>query len=124
MADHGRMKSAAVTLGLCLVVAVLALTSGTGPSTPDTLPDMKRCLAEHGASGVSTHFFAEGEDAEENAIANLITGYNGTVTGTFHGDDFQVDMYDDVYLNEVGGSEQDFAPLAPCYDTFGPSPWD
>jgi hypothetical protein len=116
------MKTLAAITGLCLLLLAFDVSLASGTSTPDTLPKVKSCLTEHGARDVFTQFFATGEDAEENATSNLISGYKGTVSGTFHGDDFQVDIYDDVYLNGVGGSRQDFEPLASCYDVFGPSP--
>jgi len=69
---------------------------------------------------LSTGFTSHGEDAETNAIDNLITGYKGTVSGMFHQDAFNVDVYDDVYLTRYQGSKQDFQSLDPCFDQFGP----
>lgn len=105
---------------LCLLLVALVVSSGCGDSTPHTLPRVQSCLTDHRATVLSTGFIQHGEDAESNAIGNFITGYEGTVSGMFHGNAFNVDVYDDVYLTRYQGSEEDFEPLDPCFDKFGP----
>ena len=38
----------------------------------------------------------------------------------FHGNAFNIDVFDDVYLTRYQGSEEDFEPLDSCFDKFGP----
>jgi hypothetical protein len=125
-ADHAPILGAMTTItnssrSLCLLLVALMLSSGCGDSTSShTLPKVRSCLTDHGATVLSTGFTSHGEDVETNAIDNLITGYKGTVSGMFHQDAFNVDVYDDVYLTPYQGSKQDFEPLDPCFDQFGP----
>jgi hypothetical protein len=136
--NAGRLGHMQVLLGavfgapLCLILLVV-LSSAWGGSTPHTVLDVQRCMADHGATALTPSFDGQ-QDTEGGAIANFISGYKGTVSGMFHGYGFHADIYDDVYLTQVaevdvfdrsyvsepGGSQADFEPLDACFDTFGP----
>lgn len=107
----GAMTITNTSRRLCPLLVALVLSSGCRDATPNTLPMVRSCLTDHGATVRWAGFPGTGEVLDEPGIGDFDTGSKGIVNGTCHGYDFQVELYDKVYLTELSGSEEDFEPL-------------
>ena len=118
----GRMTittTTTVTRRLAIALVPLLLASACGSSTPHTLTDTTNCFRSHGVALTLTHD-SQQDDPDAQVISDFM-GYQGSLGGSFHGNDFTVDVFDkDVWLNPGWGSSDDaFAPLDGCFDAFG-----
>jgi hypothetical protein len=114
------MNTTSIMRLLVVAAALSGLASACGGSSHHTLNDTARCFRSHGATVTSTTG-PEQDDPDAQVISDFM-GFRGSFSGTFHGSDFQVEVFDDaVYVTPSRGAGT-VGPLSACFtgiDTSG-----
>ncbi len=116
------MNATSIMRLLVVVAALSALASACGGSSHHTLTDTTRCFRSHGATVTSTTGPAPKQDDPDAQVISDLIGFRGSFSGTIHGNEFQVNVFDGaVYITPSGGAGTVW-PLSACFtgiDTSG-----